>query len=306
MVRSNKGRDAIVTGSLRWLLRILLYAWGVTIVFPLFWTLATSLKSSKQFMLGDIWSWPRVMYLSNYYKAWTEADMGTYMFNTIFVVVLTVVLFTIMCTTTSYILGKYEFKFIKFFENYYFLAMMIPGMLLLVPLYFQLDGVGNWLQTLVQTVLQNQDIQFKITDSLVVLSIIYAVQALPTPIFLLTGFIKGVDKSFLEAARIDGAGEFYVFFRIVIPFVKPIVLFEALTRFMGTWNEYMTALTFLETESHYTLSVGIQRLIAKFSYQSDYGAVFAGLIISLLPIMILYILFQKTIQNGTDMSEGLK
>lgn len=305
-MKKNQLKGKVSSVALRWLLRIFLYGWCVTIIFPLFWMLATSFKSSKIFMQGDVWSWPEELYILNYVKAWSEANMGSYVVNTLYVTLLTVVLFVIMLTTTSYILAKFEFRFIKFFETYYFVAMMIPGMLLLVPLYFQLQSVGNWIASVVQVLTNNPDFTFNITDNLFVLALVYAVTALPTPIFLLTGFIRNVDKGFLEAARMDGAGELYIFTKIVIPFVKPIVLFQCLTQFMGTWNEYLTALTFLESSSNYTLSVGIQKLIAQFGYQSDYGAVFSGLVISLLPILILYILFQNTIQNGTDMSEGLK
>lgn len=305
-MNKNKLKRSIGSGAMRWVLRIVLYGWAATIIFPLFWTLATSLKSSREFMLGDMWSWPDPMYLVNYIKAWNEADMGAYTFNTLFVTVLTTVLFAVMLTTTSYILAKYDFGFVRFCEKYYFVGMMIPGMLLLVPLFFQLSDIGAWIESVLRFITGDPNLTFSLTDNLVTLSVVYAVTALPTPIFLLTGFIRSVDKSFLEAARLDGAGEMYIFSRVVLPFVKPVVLFQCLTQFMGTWNEYMTAVTFLESQEHYTLSVGIQKLISQFGYQSDYGAVFAGLTISLLPILILYMMFQKTIQNGTDMSEGIK
>ena len=302
----NKIKKSAGTGILRMLLRVFLYGWAVTILFPLYWMIATSFKSSKDFMLGDVWSWPDLMYLTNYIKAWKEASMGDYMFNTLFVVVLTVILFAIMTTTTSYILGKYNFGFVKVIEKYYFLAMMIPGMLLLVPLYFELSTFSGWIQSLLQMITGNSELIVNLPDNLITLAVVYSVTALPTNVFLMTGFVRGVNNSFLEAARIDGAGEFYIFTKVVLPFIKPVVFFQCLTTFMGTWNEYLTALTFLETESRYTLSVGIQKLIAQFGYQSDYGAVFAGLTISLLPILFLYIMFQKVIQTGTDMSEGLK
>lgn len=304
--KKNQVKHSKTTAFLRWVLRIFLYGWGVTVAFPLYWMLATSFKSSKDFMLGDVWKWPQLIYLTNYIKAWKEANMGAYMFNTFFVVALTVVLFAIMLTTTSYILGKYNFKFVRFFEKYYFISMMIPGMLLLVPLYFELHSIGNWVEALLRVVTGNPELVFNMTDNLVTLAVVYAVTALPAPVFLLTGFVRSVNNSFLEAARIDGAGEFYIFTKIVLPFIRPVVLFQCLTQFMGTWNEYLTALTFLESEDRYTLSVGIQKLIEQFTYQSDYGAIFAGLVISLLPIVVLYVLFQKVIQNGTDMSEGLK
>lgn len=306
LAKSNRIKRSGKEIMLRWLLRLFLYAWAVTVVFPFVWMASTSLKSSQEFMSGNVWKWPELMFLTNFAKAWKEASMGAYTMNTLFVTVLTVILYVIMLSTCAYIIGVYEFKFVKVVEKFYWLSMMIPGALLLVPLYFQVSSIGDVLQSVVQFVTGNPDLTFNITDNLITLSVIYAVQGLPVGIFLLAGFVRSVNKSFLEAARIDGAGEWHIFSKVVFPFIKPIVLFQCLTNFMGTWNEYLTALTFLESENKYTLSVGIQKLITQFTYQSDYGAIFAGLLISIVPILILYILFQNVIQNGTDMSEGLK
>lgn len=285
----NKIKRSPASVILRWVIRIFLYAWVVTILFPLFWMLATSLKDSKVFMAGDVWGWPDRIFLVNYIKAWSEANVSKYMLNTLFVVVMSVAFFAIMVTTSSYILAKYQFRFIKFFKGFYFVAMMIPAVLLIYQLYFQLNGIVDGF-----------------TDNLVVLALVYAVEALPGGIFLLTGFIAGIDKSFMEAAKIDGAGEWIIFSKIILPFVLPIVSFLCLTRFMGDWNEYLTALTFLSSDTKLTLSVGIQRLITKFTYESNYGVIFSSLVISLMPILLLYVAFQKVIQNGTDMGDGVK
>lgn len=305
-MKKNKIKQSWKTMLLRWILRIFLYGWAVTVIFPLVWMVSTSLKSSQDFMSGNVWKWPELMFLTNFEKAWTEANMGSYTMNTLLVTILSVALYIIMLSTTAYILGVYKFKFLKVVEKFYWLSMMIPGALLLVPLYFQVSSIGDVLQRVLRVILGIPDLSFNITDNLITLSVIYAVQALPVGVFLLTGFVRSVDKSFLEAARIDGAGEWHIFTKVVFPFIRPIVMFQCLTKFMGTWNEYLTALTFLESEDKYTLSVGIQKLITQFTYQSDYGAIFAGLLISIIPILILYILFQNVIQNGTDMSEGLK
>lgn len=281
-------RFSPVQVMLRWLLRIFLYGWGVLVVFPLLWAFYTSFKKSSEF-IENVWKLPGSIYLVNYIKAWNEASMGTYFANTLFVVGLTAALFFIMVTTTSYILGKYEWRPLKYFRGFYFFAMTVPGILVLVPLYFQLESLIP-----------------NITDNLVTLALVYSVQSLPVPIFLLTGFVRSIDKSFIEAADIDGASQWRIFSSIILPFIRPIVAFLCLTSFMGTWNEYLTALTFLSNTKNYTISVGLQKMATKFGYVSDYGAVFAGMMLSLLPILILYILFQKQIQNGTDMSEGVK
>jgi len=190
-------------------------------------------------------------------------------------------------STTSYILAKYRFPGAKIFEGFYFMAMMIPGVLLIIPLYFQMYNLH-------------------LTDNLFVLMVIYAVQSLPLGIFLLVGFIKNINGAFIEAAVIDGAGEWYVFTRVVIPFVRPILFFLGLGNIMGTWNEYVMALTFIQTEEKFTVPIGLSYLSQTMQYRADFGALFAGLVIATLPILILYFLFQKQILTGTEASEGLK
>ncbi len=281
-------RESVSSFAGRWILRILLYFWVLTILFPLVWMGYSSFKTPQEFM-GNVWAWPKWIYVVNYIRAWTEADMPQYVFNTLFLAFGTVALYFIMITTTSYALAKYKFAFKKFMSAFYFVAMMIPSVLVLVPLYFQLESI-----------------KVGFTDNLLTLVVVYAVQAIPGGIFLLTGFIGSINNSFIEAAVIDGAGEWKIFTKIILPFVKPIVLFLCLTSFMATWNEYTTALTFLTSEKNYTISIGLQRMTSLFSYGNEHGAVFAGLVFSMLPILILYILFQKQILRGTDAGEGLK
>lgn len=239
--------------------------------------------------MTNVWGWPNDIYLVNYIKAWIKADISKYVLNTLILSVCTVVLYFLFISTTSYVLAKYKFKLNRFFRGFYFIAMMIPSVLVLVPLYFQLESLKSG-----------------ITDNLFTLIIVYTVQAIPGGIFLLTGFMKGINNSFIEAAVIDGANEWKIYSNIVIPFTKPVLFFLCLTNFMSTWNEYTTALTFLTSPENYTISIGVQRMTSIFSYDNEHGAVFAGLVISMLPILILYAIFQKQILRGTDSSEGLK
>lgn len=281
-------RETAGTVISRFLLRIVLYFWALTILFPVVWMIYSSFKTPKEFMT-NVWGWPNDIYLVNYIKAWIRADISKYVLNTLILSVCTVVLYFLFISTTSYVLAKYKFKLNRFFRGFYFIAMMIPSVLVLVPLYFQLESLKSG-----------------ITDNLFTLIIVYTVQAIPGGIFLLTGFMKGINNSFIEAAVIDGANEWKIYSNIVIPFTKPVLFFLCLTNFMSTWNEYTTALTFLTSPENYTISIGVQRMTSIFSYDNEHGAVFAGLVISMLPILILYAIFQKQILRGTDSSEGLK
>lgn len=281
------------------ILRIFLIIWTVIVVFPLFWMIYTSVKSKTEF-IANRFALPDEIWIVNYFKAWNnstaESSLLRYFINTFIIVAVSTVCFILMVAATSYGLAKYKFKFKKTMESFYFIAMMIPSVLVLIPLWFQLRTMGN-------TLFGSSRI---FTDNIFVVALIYAVQALPPSIFLIVGFIRSIHNGFIEAAVMDGAGEWTVFTRIIMPIIRPILMFVGLGHVMNVWNEYTLARTFLESEKNYTISLGIQSIQNAFTYSSEYGALFACLVLSVIPIMILYIIFQKQIQNGTDASEGIK
>lgn len=298
-------RESALSVILRWVLRCLLIIWSVLVLFPVVWMLYSSLKTPMEFIASP-WALPTAFDFSNYVTAWTESNFAGYVFNTLLITGGATLLFFLMLTSTSYILGKYKFAMNKFFNAFYFVAMMIPSILVLVPLYFQLEGLGDAINNLIYLITGTEG-TFSMTDNRLVLLIVYAVQTLPPSIFLVTGFVKSINNSFLEAAYMDGAGEWYIYSKIILPFIKPIVLFQCLGVFMATWNEYTMAFTFLGfTEEHHTISVGLQHITEIFSRGQEFGTIFAALTISMIPILILYGVFQKQILSGTDAAEGLK
>lgn len=301
MMKKNRNKIKASKSSVitTWILRLFLMVWAVVILFPLLWMIYTSVKERSEF-IADRFALPKDIWLINYQMAWmdsaAESSLVRYFGNTLLIVVLTVILVLLMVAGTSYVLAKYQFKGVKIFETFYFIAMMIPSVLVLIPLWFQLRQLGN-------TVFGASS---AITDNVFTLSLVYAVQALPAYIFLVVGFIRKIDNGFIEAAVIDGAGEWTIFTKIIIPFIKPTLMFIALGNIMNVWNEYTQARTFLESEFNYTISVGIQSIQNAFTYSFNYGALFACLVLSMIPIITLYILFQKQIQSGTDAGEGIK
>ncbi len=280
-------------------LRLFLIIWTAVVVFPLFWMIYTSVKSKTEF-IADRFALPKEIWIVNYFSAWNnstaESSLLQYFLNTLLIVIVSTLLFILMVSATSYALAKYRFRLRKTMENFYFIAMMIPSALVLIPLWFQLRTIGNNLLG------SNR----AFTDNIFMVALIYAVQALPASIFLLVSFIRSIHNGFIEAAVMDGAREWTIFSRIILPFVRPILTFVSLGHIMNVWNEYTLARTFLESEKNYTISLGIQSIQNAFTYSFEYGALFACLVLSVLPIMILYIVFQKQIQNGTDASEGIK
>ena len=167
------------------------------------------------------------------------------------------------------------------------MPMMVPAVLMIVPLYYFADSLH-------------------MTDSLVWLSLIYAIQGMPFYVFMMAGFVRGIHNALLEAATIDGATQFQIFFRIILPLSKPTLFMVMLLNIMGTWNEYITALTFIRDESKYTIAIGLSYLTNSGVYDVNYGRTFAGLAIALIPILIVYGIFQKQIQQGMSSSDGVK
>lgn len=267
-------------------LRIFLLLWGVTVIFPLVWMVYSSFKNNTEFYASP-WSLPSVIRIENYVAAWVDSSFSRFFFNSFIVVLGSVCLFFIMATTTSYILSKYKFRGIGLVRNFYIAAMMIPGILLLVPQYFQL-------------------LKINFTDNLFVLILLYAVGGVPAAVFILTGFMKNINNSFIEAALVDGATEWQIFKNIIIPFTKPAIFFVCLGNIMGSWNDYTTALTFIKEERFYTVPIGLAYLTNSMAYHADYGPMFAGLVLSMAPILILYAIFQKHLLRGEVSSDGIK
>ena len=187
----------------------------------------------------------------------------------------------------AYVIAKYRGKFIRGLEKFYMVGMMVPAVLMLVPLYYFADAAH-------------------MTDSLVWLSVIYAIQGMPFSVFMMVGFVRGIHDALLEAATIDGASQFTIFFRIIVPLSKPSLFVVALLNVMGTWNEYITALTFIRDSSKYTIAIGLSYLTNSGTYDVNYGRTFAGLAIALVPILIIYAIFQKQLQNGMSSGDGVK
>lgn len=270
----------------RWVVRLLLFVWSLTILFPIVWVFYTSFKTNQEFY-ADIWALPEVWQIKNYVFAWTTANFVGYLKNSVVTVVVTLILTLLMTTTTAYILTKYRFRWLKAVSGFYTIVMAIPGVLILVPQYFMF-------------------LNMHMTNSLLALSMLYAFNSVPFTVFMQTGFMRSVEDALLEAASIDGASEFQIFFHVVVPCVKPSLFVTILLNVLGTWNEYVLALTFLTDETKYTVPIGLSQLQNAATYSVEYGGLFAGLIIAMIPILIIYAIFQKQLQEGVAVEGGVK
>lgn len=284
--RKNRVEEKSLTIT-RNVVRIFLIIWSILIILPLLWTVLSSLKTNQEFGI-NAWSMPKKLQWVNYKDAWEGANFSKYFLNSLILSVGTVALSIIMTTTSAYVVGKFVHPVVKSIEVFYSVFMMVPQVLLLIPL-FQMCKKMNMTKSNVV---------------LFTLMITNALQGVPFYIFLLTPFMRGINNSILEAAEIDGANQFQSFITLVLPMIVPAIFMVGLLSFVGIWNEYIMSITFIKDPAKYTLSAGINGLMN--DSRAGYTLKFAALIIAMLPILIIYAIFQKPLQNGLSSSDGVK
>ena len=284
--RKNRVEEKSLTIT-RNVVRIFLIIWSLLIILPLLWTVISSLKTNQEFGI-NAWKLPEKLQWVNYKDAWEGANFSKYFLNSLILSVGTVALSIIMTATSAYVVGKFVHPVVKSIEVFYSIFMMVPQMLLLIPLLQMCKKLNMTKSNVV----------------LFTLMITNALQGVPFYVFLLTPFMRSINNSILEAAEIDGANQFQSFITLVLPMIVPAIFMVGLLSFVGIWNEYIMSITFIKNEDKYTLSAGINGLMN--DSRAGYTLKFAALIIAMLPILIIYAIFQKPLQNGLSSSDGVK
>ena len=284
--RKNRVEEKSLTIT-RNVVRIFLIIWSILIILPLLWTVLSSLKTNQEFGI-NAWSMPKKLQWVNYKDAWEGANFSKYFLNSLILSVGTVALSIIMTATSAYVVGKFVHPVVKSIEIFYSIFMMVPQMLLLIPLLQMCKKMNMTKSNVV----------------LFTLMVTNALQGVPFYVFLLTPFMRSINNSILEAAEIDGANQFQSFITLVLPMIVPAIFMVGLLSFVGIWNEYIMSITFIKDPTKYTLSAGINELMN--DAKTGETLKFAALIIAMLPILIIYAIFQKPLQNGLSSSDGVK
>ena len=284
--RKNRVEEKSLTIT-RNVVRIFLIIWSILIIFPILWAVLSSLKTNLEFGT-NAWKLPEKLQWVNYKEAWEGANFSKYFLNSLILSVGTVALSILMTATSAYVVGKFVHPVVKSIEVFYSIFMMVPQMLLLIPLLQMCKKMNMTKSNVV----------------LFTLMITNALQGVPFYVFLLTPFMRSINNSILEAAEIDGANQFQSFITLVLPMIVPAIFMVGLLSFVGIWNEYVMSITFIKDPTKYTLSAGINELMN--DAKAGQTLKFAALIIAMLPILIIYAIFQKPLQNGLSSSDGVK
>lgn len=252
----------------------------VVVVFPMAWVVMTSLKQSRElFTSSNPWALPTSIHWANFAKAWTDGHFGAYFANSLKVTGGAVALILIAGTMVSYVIGHLRPLFGKPLSNYFLAGMALPAQLAMIPLFFLLLRLG-------------------MLNSHFGLILVYTANSMPFTVFVLSAFFSQLPSALHDAAEIDGCSEWQIFTRVMLPIARSGIITVAIFNFLGVWNEYLYALVFLSDGKLYTLPLGLANLAIAKQYDTDFGALFAGMVIVMVPTLLVYILLQKHLIKG--------
>lgn len=263
---------------------LLFSIYAISLVFPFVWALINSFKTSVEFFsIDSVWKLPQKWMFSNYITVLTEYEIGKMFLRSIYVTVAGTVLAVMMSAATSYVVSKYEFKFRGLIYMTAITVMVIPTVGSLSATFKLVNDLG-------------------IYNNLILFPIMYA-GGFGFGFLLLYAFFKGISWTYAEAAFVDGANDFDVFFRIMMPQAKPALVALGIIQGINIWNDFFGPFMFIPEQK--TLAVGLQDLVNIMQYRAEWPMMFAAMIISALPIIIVFMIFQKTIMENT-VAGGLK
>ncbi|MDD3415612.1 MAG: carbohydrate ABC transporter permease [Lachnospiraceae bacterium] len=266
---------------------IVLLVFSLIVLYPLAWMIMSSFKQEST-VFTDLGIIPKQFTLENYIVGWQSngrTTFTTYFKNSIFFAVLCVIGNLISCTLTAYALARLKFRGNKICFALMMMTMMLPQHAIIVPQYVYFFKLG-WLDSFLPIVIP----KFLATDAFF--------------IYLIMQFIRGIPRDLDEAAIVDGCSTYTVFSKIILPLCKPALVTTTIFTFMWSWNDFFTQNIYLRTAANYTVTLGL-RMFVDPTAKSAYGAMFAMSTISIVPILILFIIFQKQLVEGVATS-GLK
>lgn len=262
---------------------VLLALWLSLLVFALLWIapfvfiVFTSLKSSGEITSSGAFAFPQELRPENYGVAWSRGGFSRSFFNSVLVSAIKVPLGIAIAAIAAYALARIPGRFNKAIFLLIVFGTMIPFQVMLAPIFTMVNGLG-------------------LTNSYIGLILPYLAFGVPFQVFILHSFFRGVPKELSEAALIDGAGHFTIFRRIFLPISLPILAALFILDFVSTWNEFAMALVIMQDQSKWTLPLGLMSFQGQFS--SEYGQLNAAIVITVLPAVLVYLIFQRYFVSG--------
>ncbi len=247
------------------------------VLIPFLWALSTSLKHETDIVSSAIRYLPNPLTFENYLTVWNDNSFSVYFMNSLFVSVISVIAITVLSIANGYALSRFRFRGRGAFMIILLGTQMMPVILFIIPLFLIFKNLG-----LINTPYS--------------LMLFYIVSQVPFNTLLMQGFISGTPKEIDEAAMVDGAGRLRVIFSILAPIVLPGIVATSAFAFIGVWNEFLVAFSFIMTPDQFTIPIGLKFMIGEFSV--EYAKLAAGSMIGLVPPVLLFMYIQRFLVDG--------
>lgn len=247
------------------------------VLIPFLWAVSLSFKTQQEIIASNVSLLPKHFSFQSYVMAWQSNNLNVFFKNSLFVSLIATAFTVILTVANSYAISRYRFKGKTFFTFLLLGTQLMPVIMFVVPLFLVFKSMH-------------------LINTLASLVIFYIVMQTPFNTLLMRGFVNGIPKEIDEAAMIDGASRMKVIFQIIMPLLLPGIVAVSAFAFIGCWNEFLVAFSFVQSAEKFTISVGLKYMIGEYSV--DYSHLAAGSIIALIPPIILFGFIQKYLVAG--------
>lgn len=260
------------------LVKIFIFILVVIETYPIFWMLTAALKKPAEFVSKPAYALPDGFYFQNFVDAWTRGNMGLFFKNSVINTFVALIFIVIFSMTIGFAVTKMEWKYRDFFKKFFLLGIMVPVATALIPLFQIYNKMG-------------------LVNSRTCLILTYIAFGLSLSVFLVTGYMRSLSNEILEAAVIDGCGIYSMMWHIVVPLMKNAAVTVLVLQFFYKWNDLIFSMTFINDTKLKTIQTGLLYFQNEFGAK-NWGAIFASVSMSVLPMLVLYMILNKTVIEG--------
>ncbi|WP_046725855.1 carbohydrate ABC transporter permease [Streptomyces xiamenensis] len=266
-------------GALNVFAHSFLVLWTLLAAGPLIWVLLAAFRPHVD-IVSDPFGWPTALDWENFTNAWTTANIGRYTLNSLIILSGSLTGTMLLGAMAAYVIARYDFRGNRAVHLLFTGGLMFPVFLALVPLFFVLDNFGllNTRQGLI---------------------LVYIAYSLPFTVFFLVSFFRTLPGAVQEAALLDGASHTRIFFQIMMPMARPGLISIGIFNFLGQWNQFVLPKVLnIGSPEDAVLPQGLAALMVQQQYEGDWGALYAGVSMAMLPVLVVYVTFQRQVQSG--------
>lgn len=277
MTHAQTGKNKAGERAVSLLVYVILTIFALVVIIPIIWGLITSLKGTGEISRFPPSFWPEMIDWVNYDKVVFRSSFRTYFFNSIFVTLVCILVSTVIAGHAAYALARFRIKHSNQIMFAILMTGMIPAVALLIPLYIMSVNIGLY-------------------DTRFMLVLVYTAWRTPMLTWILKGFFESTPEAIEEAAMIDGCSRLGTFYQIVVPISQPALASSALLTAVYVWNDFLVSSTFVSTTSLRTVSFGLYQYVTQ--YGVNWGELMAAVMITIIPVIILFICLQRRFVDG--------